>query len=208
VTAAALLGGPGLATLTGSSSANTATAAQTACKPGITGVHRYVIAAHNNGNSYTEFSNCAVPHKLAGGQRFGGSGPSSTILWATNQIPVDNSSTTDAAIKKATGLLVGKHSTSFSVFSFGTGKSFLHRTASIDYWIMLKGEVTVITDSGNITLHSGDVLINRGGDHAWYRKPGSSPALALTISISAKSRPGKGTLAGRGGTKTGGKGTR
>jgi mannose-6-phosphate isomerase-like protein (cupin superfamily) len=124
--------------------------------------------------------------------------------WATDQIPVDNSALVDAAKHESTGLLGGRSSTSLSVFSFGAGKSFLHRTASIDYWIMLKGSVTVFTDSGKITLHPGDVLINRGGDHAWYRKPGSGPTLAITISISANARPGKGTLAGGG--PTGGKG--
>jgi mannose-6-phosphate isomerase-like protein (cupin superfamily) len=109
---------------------------------------------------------------------------------------VDNSGTTDAA--KATGqaLLGSTSATSFSLISFDVGTSFLHHTRSIDYWVILKGEVTLITDGGKIDLKAGDVLVNRGGDHAWYRKKGSAPALALTISISANARPGKGRLAG------------
>jgi mannose-6-phosphate isomerase-like protein (cupin superfamily) len=164
------------------------------CVPGVTGVHRYVVAAAGNGTSYTQFSDCDLPASAVGGKSFG-AGVQSTALWATNQIPVDNSGTVDLA-KRGNGFLGGNASTSLSLISFDVGKSFLHRTKSIDYWVILKGQITLITDKGNIKLTTGDVLINRGGDHAWYRPKGSPPALAITVSISAKPRPGKGTLAG------------
>jgi mannose-6-phosphate isomerase-like protein (cupin superfamily) len=188
-----------LVTLGGSSGAHANRATTTAghkanCVPGVTGVHRYVVAAASNGTSYTQFSDCELPANPLGGKSFG-AGVHSTPLWATNQIPVDNSGAVDLA-KRGTGFLGGNASTSLSLISFDVGKSFLHRTKSIDYWVILKGQITLITDRGNIKLTAGDVLINRGGDHAWYRPKGSPPALAVTVSISAKPRPGKGTLAG------------
>jgi mannose-6-phosphate isomerase-like protein (cupin superfamily) len=152
------------------------------------------VGARNNGTSYLEFSNCVVPGQALRGRSFG-AGVESAAIWATNGMPVGKSGTKDAA-NSGTFIATGDRSTSFSLISFGVVKSFLHHTRSTDYWVILKGQVTLITDTGRIQLKEGDVLINRGGDHAWYRKPGTPAALALTVSISAKARPGKGTLAG------------
>jgi mannose-6-phosphate isomerase-like protein (cupin superfamily) len=72
----------------------------------------------------------------------------------------------------------------------------MHRTRSIDYWVIIQGEVTLPTDKGGINLKAGDVIVNRGGDHAWYRKPGSKPCLAVSVSIYAKANAGIAQLAG------------
>ncbi len=47
-------------------------------------------------------------------------------------------------------------------------RSPLHRTESLDYGIVLAGEVTLVLDDGSETLlRSGDVVVQRGTDHAW-----------------------------------------
>ncbi|MEV6303361.1 cupin domain-containing protein [Actinoplanes sp. NPDC051861] len=49
-------------------------------------------------------------------------------------------------------------------------QSPVHRTASIDYGIVLEGEITLILDDSEVTLRAGDVVVQRGTDHAWANR--------------------------------------
>src|SRR4051795_31082 len=50
-------------------------------------------------------------------------------------------------------------------------RSPMHRTQSIDYGIVLEGEVWLTLDDGSETrLGAGDVVIQRGTDHAWENR--------------------------------------
>jgi uncharacterized cupin superfamily protein len=63
---------------------------------------------------------------------------------------------------------------------------FTHRTETLDYIIMLSGEIDLELDSGEVAhLKSGDVLLNRGMIHTWVNK-GSVPAVMAVIMIDAK----------------------
>lgn len=56
----------------------------------------------------------------------------------------------------------------------GSGKSnshfWFHRTESIDYAIVLDGEITLIVDDGETTVRTGDVIIQRATSHAWSNR--------------------------------------
>jgi quercetin dioxygenase-like cupin family protein len=55
-------------------------------------------------------------------------------------------------------------------------RSPMHRTETIDYGIVLGGEVTLVLDDGSETrLRAGDVIVQRGTDHAWMN-PTDAPA--------------------------------
>jgi quercetin dioxygenase-like cupin family protein len=48
------------------------------------------------------------------------------------------------------------------------GRSPMHRTETVDYGIVLAGELQLILDDGSeTTLHAGDIVIQRGTDHTW-----------------------------------------
>jgi quercetin dioxygenase-like cupin family protein len=49
-------------------------------------------------------------------------------------------------------------------------QSPVHRTASIDYGIVLEGEVTLVLDESEVTLGPGDIVVQRGTDHAWANR--------------------------------------
>lgn len=49
-------------------------------------------------------------------------------------------------------------------------QSPVHRTASIDYGIVLEGEITLVLDDSEVTLRPGDVVVQRGTDHAWANR--------------------------------------
>lgn len=49
-------------------------------------------------------------------------------------------------------------------------QSPVHRTATIDYGIVLEGEITLVLDDSEVTLRAGDVVVQRGTDHAWANR--------------------------------------
>jgi hypothetical protein len=61
----------------------------------------------------------------------------------------------------------------------------MHRTQTVDYALMLQGELTAILDEEETVLRAGDVLIQRGTNHAWANRSGQ-PARIAFILIDAK----------------------
>ena len=61
-------------------------------------------------------------------------------------------------------------------------RSPLHRTETIDYGIVLDGEVTLVLDDGSETaLARGDVVIQRGTDHAWVNASDEPARMAFVL---------------------------
>jgi hypothetical protein len=57
----------------------------------------------------------------------------------------------------------------------------MHRTRSVDYALMLQGELVAIMDQGETTLRAGDVLIQRGTRHAWANRSGQPARVAFVL---------------------------
>ena len=57
----------------------------------------------------------------------------------------------------------------------------MHRTDSVDYAIMLEGELVAIMDEGETVLRAGDVLIQRGTSHAWANRSGQPARIAFVL---------------------------
>ena len=49
-------------------------------------------------------------------------------------------------------------------------QSPIHRTESIDYGIVLEGEIVLILDDSEVILKAGDIVVQRGTDHAWANR--------------------------------------
>ncbi len=60
----------------------------------------------------------------------------------------------------------------------------MHRTETIDYVIVLAGELEMRMDDSTIKLKAGDVLVQRGTNHAWINR-GTEPARVAFILIDA-----------------------
>lgn len=50
------------------------------------------------------------------------------------------------------------------------GHGGMHRTLSVDYAMVLKGSIFAVMDEGETELHAGDVLVQRGTNHAWSNR--------------------------------------
>lgn len=62
----------------------------------------------------------------------------------------------------------------------------MHKTKTLDYIILLKGEVTLLLDEGETDLKPGDVVVQRATNHAWVNR-GSQPALLIAVLIDGQS---------------------
>jgi hypothetical protein len=60
-----------------------------------------------------------------------------------------------------------------------------HKTASVDYAIVLAGEIYALMDEGEVLLKAGDVLIQRGTNHAWSNRT-DMPCLVAFVLIDAE----------------------
>lgn len=58
----------------------------------------------------------------------------------------------------------------------------MHRTESVDYGIVIEGEMTLVLDRGEVALKPGSVVIQRGTNHAWANRSGK-PCRMLFILI-------------------------
>lgn len=57
----------------------------------------------------------------------------------------------------------------------------MHRTATVDYALMLQGEMVAIMDKEETVLRAGDVLIQRGTHHAWANRSGQPARIAFVL---------------------------
>ena len=61
----------------------------------------------------------------------------------------------------------------------------MHKTATVDYIIVLKGEIHAIMETGEKLLRAGDVLVQRGTNHSWSVR-GNEPCIIAAVLVSAK----------------------
>jgi quercetin dioxygenase-like cupin family protein len=76
--------------------------------------------------------------------------------------------------------------TRFTVNDIPPGRTGpMHRTETIDYVIVLSGEIEMEMDDSTIKLKAGDVLVQRGTNHAWINRGPKSARVAFIL-IDAK----------------------
>ncbi len=63
----------------------------------------------------------------------------------------------------------------------GSRHAFMHRTETIDYGIVLEGEITLILDEGETVARAGDIVIQRGTNHGWANRSGKPCRIAFIL---------------------------
>src|SRR5262249_1006898 len=137
-----------------------------------------------------------------------------TELWETRTSPADNRGNADA-IDRAFRLHPPNSGTVFRIIEYppdrlrlpalareaaqpddGSGRmaardrgsprhAGFHKTSSVDYAIVLSGEIFAMMDEGEALLKAGDVLIQRGTNHAWSNRT-DEPAYVAFVLIDAE----------------------
>jgi len=139
-----------------------------------------------------------------------GSGLAVTELWET-MVPASNAGREDAGRRKVR-LEPPKNGTLFRIVEFppdaqwqnradardwakaldashapdrGSSDPMMHKTSTVDYIVVLKGEIHAILDKGETLLKPGDVFIQRGTNHSWSVR-GNEPCVIAVVLVDAK----------------------
>jgi quercetin dioxygenase-like cupin family protein len=111
-------------------------------------------------------------------------GQSACVVWTTESFPVSNTGETDEGLRQVGTTL--KNGTVFRIVEFGPGVAPRnHRTDSIDYAVVLSGEIDMELDDSVVHLKTGDVLVQRGTIHNWVNR-GTQPCVIAFVLIDAK----------------------
>ncbi len=84
---------------------------------------------------------------------------------------------TDAAAKFKT---MGDEHASTSAEA-GAPHPLMHRTQTVDYGIVLEGEITMVLDLGETTIKAGDIIVQNGTNHAWANRSGKICRMAFVL---------------------------
>jgi mannose-6-phosphate isomerase-like protein (cupin superfamily) len=137
-----------------------------------------------------------------------------TELWETRSAPADNSGARDAAEHERRIAPVGG-GTVFRIIEYPPDNvrlktlapdSFfpemgaqaadkaqrrhpgMHKTNTVDYAIVLSGEIYAVLDEGEVLLRPGDCLVQRGTRHAWSNRT-EEPCVIAFVLVAAKPVP-------------------
>jgi naringenin degradation protein FdeH len=165
---------------------------------------RRVVTGHRDGKGTVLYDGPAPNRKLRKA-----SGLVSTLLWVTEESPADLSRVADRA-EREIGVAPPPLGSIFRVVEFPPGRremsrdavlremglagqsdskhAGMHRTRSVDYAVVMDGEIDMILDEGEVHLAAGDVLVQQGTDHAWVNR-GERPCRIAFVLIDAQELP-------------------
>ena len=166
---------------------------------------RRVVTGHDAGGRAVVLIDGAAPNaKLRKA-----TGLTSTLLWVTEESPADNSGSADAA-ERDIGVAPPPRGSIFRVVDFPPSMDFgavdtvamlremgieagagsarhanMHRTKSVDYAVVISGEIDMLLDDSEVHLKAGDVLVQRGTNHGWVNRGRENCRIAFVL-IDAK----------------------
>ena len=133
-----------------------------------------------------------------------------TDLWETKSAPATNEGDADAA-DRPVRLEPPKNGTILRIVEFppdsqwrtarsreafkaigaahapdkSSADAMMHKTSTVDYIIVLKGEIYAVMDTGEKLLRAGDILVQRGTNHSWSVRT-NEPCIIAAVLVSAK----------------------
>ena len=173
-------------------------------------IKRYVTGHNADGKAivtYDDHAPNAVPLK-------GWPGAGVTEIWVTGEMPVDNMGKDDQSLRPLqhdptpNGTIFrvveippesgSKIDTEETFRQLGSGNKptsedqekhpTMHKTNSIDYLVVISGEMWMVMEEGEVLLKAGDCIVQRGTNHAWANRSGR-PCRMLFVLIDAAYAP-------------------
>jgi quercetin dioxygenase-like cupin family protein len=139
---------------------------------------RRVVTGHDNEGKATVLIDEMVKHQVSARP-----GAAACVVWTTEGFPANNNGNRDEGLRQ-TGTTL-PNGTVFRLLELAPGNAPRnHRTDSIDYAVVLKGEIDMELDDTTVHLKAGDVLVQRGTIHNWVNR-GGEPCLIAFVLIAA-----------------------
>ncbi|HVA11917.1 MAG TPA: cupin domain-containing protein [Stellaceae bacterium] len=142
---------------------------------------RRVITGHDAKGVAKILIDDAATNAKASRSRGGGR---STLVWCSDRMPVDigiGEKIEDMGAR-ILGTAPPPNGTRFCVIDFPAGApGTMHRTETIDYVLVLAGEIDMEMDDSSVSLKAGDILIQRGTNHSWINRSDQPARLAFVL---------------------------
>jgi mannose-6-phosphate isomerase-like protein (cupin superfamily) len=169
---------------------------------------RRVLTGHDAAGRSTFIADGAAPNVK---EMTAITGLALTDLWETKGAPASNAGEKDAA-DRPVHLEPARNGTIFRMVEFppdagrpthadsregfkaigaghvkdaGHSDPMMHKTATVDYAVVVRGEIYAVMEKGEALLKAGDVLVQRGTNHSWSVR-GKEPALVAFILVGAQ----------------------
>jgi quercetin dioxygenase-like cupin family protein len=108
----------------------------------------------------------------------------SCVIWSSGEFPTDNSGDGDGSARAVA--TTDPNGTVFRLVEYRPGVAPRnHRTDSIDYAVVMSGEIDMEIDGTTVHLAAGDVLVQRGTIHNWINR-GTKPCIIAFVLVAAK----------------------
>jgi naringenin degradation protein FdeH len=111
-------------------------------------------------------------------------GTVSTMMWCTDGAPAQIPAGYDIEDMGARilGTAPPAKGTRFAVIDFPPGNHpHMHRTETVDYVIVIEGEIEMDMDDSTVKLKQGDIMIQRGTNHAWANRSDRRARVAFVL---------------------------
>lgn len=103
-------------------------------------------------------------------------------VWSTDSMPVPIPAAEPDPTLTAVTVPPVPSGTKIRINEFPPGAvSPVHRTQSVDYGIVLDGEVVLVLDESETVLGPGDVVVQRGTNHRWENRSGGTARMAFIL---------------------------
>jgi quercetin dioxygenase-like cupin family protein len=103
-------------------------------------------------------------------------------IWGTIAMPAPVAAAEPDPTLDALSVPPAPNGTKIRINVFPPGAvSPMHRTQSVDYGIVLSGEVVLVLDDSETVLRAGDVVVQRGTNHRWENRTGSTSRMAFIL---------------------------
>jgi mannose-6-phosphate isomerase-like protein (cupin superfamily) len=100
--------------------------------------------------------------------------PAQGTICRISIVPPETEEIRNLDASQAKNVFAGVGNAQASTLGRGGRHPLMHRTETVDYAVVLEGEITMLLDDSEVHLKAGDVVIQRGTNHAWSnrsRKP-------------------------------------
>jgi hypothetical protein len=164
---------------------------------------RRVVTGHDADGKAIVVADGAAPNM----KQRKGSGNTLTLLWVTDGCPADVSGDADRADRQI-GVRPPTHGSVFRIVEFGPASqdsahadhmttiralgldpesqgyarhANTHRTSTVDYAIVLEGEIDMLLDDTQVHMKAGDVMVQQATSHAWVNNSGKPCRVAFIL---------------------------
>jgi Cupin domain len=150
----------------------------------MTSAPRRIVTGHDKAGKSIVLSDGRPPNELQFLER----GVSFFEIWSTNASPAPLSAAEVEPTDRLAELAPKSRGTVIRILDFLPGFSqnsgtrpFIHRTETVDYGIVLEGEIFLLLDDSEVHLNAGDVVIQRGTDHGWENRSDELARMAFVL---------------------------